>query len=195
MDFSLLNYDHLPKKNWGRQQTKKEHFIVLLLANLFSKLCLLLVLTIIKTVQILSYTSPDFMLSSEEDPGYLTLYNMYPVPYDKIPIDKTLECDFLHFESFLSWETVTSASTYLKFTLAPSTEITWFLIWWAQIFIVNSIRQCFSFFSWIIWLHPINRESCIKTLFKVLQYFRFIGKSNFGATSENISAICLFLLH
>lgn len=64
------------------------------------------------------------MLSSEEDPVYLTLYNIYPVSYGKIPIDKTFEHDFLCFErqSFLFWEIVTSAGTYLKFTLAPYTS-------------------------------------------------------------------------
>lgn len=62
------------------------------------KLCLVLVLTIIKTVQILSYTSPDFMLSSEENPVFLTLYNMYLVPYGKIPIDRIFEYDFLCLE-------------------------------------------------------------------------------------------------
>lgn len=34
------------------------------------------------------------MLSSED----LTLYNIYPVPYGKIPIDKIFEHDFLCFE-------------------------------------------------------------------------------------------------
>lgn len=38
------------------------------------------------------------MLSSKENPVFLTLYNMYLVPYGKIPIDRIFEYDFLCLE-------------------------------------------------------------------------------------------------
>lgn len=93
---------------------------MVLLSNLLFKLRCCLVLTIIKTVQILSYTSSDFICSSEENPTFLSVY-MYLVPYGKIPLSRTIECDFLCFErqSFLFWETVISPGIYLKFILAP----------------------------------------------------------------------------
>lgn len=56
----------------------------------------------------------------------------------------------------------------LKFIVVPYTSTFYgndlFSYLVAQIFIVNSIRQCFSFLSWIIWLNPINRESQIPDL-------------------------------
>lgn len=97
---------------------------MVLLSSLLVTLCLLLVLTITKIVQILSYSSSDFMCSSEENPTFLPLYNTYFVPYIKIPLSRTLECDFLcsEWQHFIVWETVTSSCLNLKFTLAPYTS-------------------------------------------------------------------------
>lgn len=97
---------------------------MVLLSSLLFILCCLLVLTITKIVQILSYTSSDFICSSEENPTFLSVCNLYLVPYGKIPLGRPFECHFLCFErqTFLFWETVTSPGIYLTFILAHYTS-------------------------------------------------------------------------